>query len=484
MNDILFGSALSMADKMARGDISAVELLHLHFDRIDRLNPAINAIIWQDREAALAEARTCDAERASGRVRGHLHGVPVTVKESFDLAGSPTTWGYPDWRENIAVQDSDVVRRYRNAGAIVFGKTNVPTGLGGWQTFNEIYGETSNPWDLERSPGGSSGGSAAALAAGFSALEAGSDNGASIRAPAHYCGVFGLKPTWNAVSMRGHLPPGWLGDFDIGAGGPMARSAADLALAFDILEGPGRFDRQVRDYRSPADDRVRLSEFKVAVKLSDPVSPLDNAYAGSLARFAATLAEAGAKVIHDRQPEIESETHFLMYLKLLGASLSFGMTEQAANDLLALFADETDPGLRVGRNRYSSTNLSHRDWLKLDNDRRQARVAFDRLFDEVDILLMPVFATAAVPRKAGGQQYLRRMEINGTSQIETLQLFWAGYSGVVGLPSVVGPMDRIDGLPVGYQAVAGHGRDRTALAFARAVEREIAGFVAPPRMCS
>lgn len=192
MTDFLSGTAQAMSTAMASGDISAFELLQLHFDRVDMVNPVINAVIWQDRDATLAQARACDEERTSGVLRGPLHGI---VKESFDLAGSPTTRGIPEWSDNIPQEDSDAVKRYRAAGGIVYGKTNVPFKLVDWQSFNKIYGTTSNPWDQTRTPCGSSGGSAAAMATGMSALEIGSDIGSSIRNPAHYCGVFGLKPT-------------------------------------------------------------------------------------------------------------------------------------------------------------------------------------------------------------------------------------------------------------------------------------------------
>lgn len=480
MSDLLLGTAQNMATKISKRDISAVELLTLHFERIDQVNPTLNAVIWQDRDGALKDAKASDDELAGGQSRGPLHGVPITVKESFDLAGSPTTWGIPDWADNIRDTDSDAVKRYRAAGGIVFGKTNVPLKLVEWQSFNEIYGSTSNPWDITRTPGGSSGGSATALATGMSALEVGSDIGSSIRNPAHYCGVFGLKPTWNAVSMQGHLPEGWYGDIDIGVGGPLARSATDLTLATDILAGPSHFEGSQYTLDLPADPRTRLSEFKVALILGDDVSPIDTRYAAALSDFGDALERAGTTVVRDQKPQIDSETHFQMYLKMLGAALSFGMSDEDAANAIAPFVEAPDDVKHLGGTRMSGMNISHREWLELDNKRRIARLAFDAFFQDYDVILCPVCTGPAFEKDEVGLRPFRRIGVNGRQQLETLQLFWSGYSGVVGLPSVVGPMDRIAGLPVGYQAITGHGRDYTALAFARAVEAEIGGYTPPP----
>ena len=480
MTDLLTGTAQSMMAAMAKGTISSTELLQLHFDRVDQLNPSLNAVIWQDRTGALQQAHACDAERAKGQSRGPLHGLPITVKESFDLAGSPTTWGIPEWADNIRDTDSDAVARYRAAGGMIFGKTNAPLKLAEWQTFNAIYGTTSNPWDQTRTPGGSSGGSACALATGMSALEVGSDIGSSIRNPAHYCGVFGLKPTWNAVSMQGHLPEGWYGDIDIGVGGPMARSAGDLGVALDVLAGPSRFEGSQYTLGLPTDPRTRLSEFKVALMLGDDASPVEDAYLTALADFADKLEQVGATVIRNRLPQIDSEAHFSLYLKLLGAAMSFGLSDAEATATIAPFANAPDDVKRVGGLRMSGLDISHREWMDLDNQRRVARLAFDALFEDCDVILAPVCAGPAFLKDEVGSRQFRRIEVNGAPQLEPLQLFWSGYSGVVGLPSVVGPMDLIGGLPVGYQAITGHGRDYTALAFARAVENEVVGYTPPP----
>ena len=242
MNAYAFLPAHELALRIRRREISALELLQLYLRRIERHNPAVNAVVLLDADRALQRARAADAALARGETWGVLHGVPMTVKESFNLTGLPTCFGFEAYRDNKASSDALAVQRLQGAGAIVFGKTNLPVGMADWQTFNPVYGTTNNPWDLARGPGGSSGGSAAALAAGFGALELGSDIGASIRNPAHYCGVYGHKPTWGVVPLAGQqLHEGEVPDtMDIGVAGPMARSAFDLALAMDVLASPLR----------------------------------------------------------------------------------------------------------------------------------------------------------------------------------------------------------------------------------------------------
>ena len=231
MSSIVFKSAKQHAIAIQKRSIKAIDLLEAYFEQIDKFNPEINAVIWQNRKAAKEIARQIDKETAAGNFRGPLHGVPMTVKESFNLSGAPTTWGDPKNIHNIATTDSDAVARLRSAGAIVFGKTNVPLDLVEWQTFNKIYGTTNNPWDQTRTPGGSSGGSAAALSTGMSALEIGSDAGSSIRNPAHYCGIFGMKPTFKVVSSQGQCIEETHSESDISVVGPLARTAEDLKLS-------------------------------------------------------------------------------------------------------------------------------------------------------------------------------------------------------------------------------------------------------------
>ena len=222
--------------------IGCLELLDLYLQRVEQYNPKMNAIIFKDVEGARKRAKQADRALAKKEVWGPLHGVPMTIKESYDVAGMPTTWGVPQYKDNYPPKNALAVDRFLKAGVVLFGKTNVPLYLADWQSFNEIYGTTNNPWDVTRVPGGSSGGSAAALAAGLTGIDAGSDIGASIRNPAHYCGVYGHKPTYGVCSPRGHALPGVVAAADISCVGPMARSAEDIAIALEAMAGPDDID--------------------------------------------------------------------------------------------------------------------------------------------------------------------------------------------------------------------------------------------------
>src|SRR5690242_14284076 len=272
---LAFASAKTLASAIRRGKITSAALLNLYLDRIERYNPKLNAIIAMDVEAARKRARQADAALRKGTLWGPLHGVPMTIKESFDVAGLPTTWGLPEFKNHRAERNALAVQRYIDAGAIVFGKTNVPTLLADWQTFNEIYGTTNNPWDVTRVPGGSSGGAAAALAAGLTGLETGSDIGASIRDPAHYCGVYGHKPTYGICATNGQALPGKVAAQDIAVIGPLARSADDLELALKIIGGADAIDSRGWRLRLPTCTKKTLREFKVAVMLSADTAEVD-----------------------------------------------------------------------------------------------------------------------------------------------------------------------------------------------------------------
>jgi amidase len=240
MENLAFASALSLASKIRHKDISARELLEFYLQRVEHYNPRLNAIIFRQDEQARQRADAADAACARGEVWGPLHGVPMTIKEHFDWVGSPSTRGNPVYQHNYPQRNAVVVERLQTAGAIVFGKTNVPLMLADWQSFNDVYGTTNNPWDLTRVPGGSSGGAAAALTAGLTGLDLGGDIGGSLRNPAHYCGVFGHKPTYGIVPSQGVGLPGVYAPADMAVSGPLARSADDLAVALEVLaDGAG-----------------------------------------------------------------------------------------------------------------------------------------------------------------------------------------------------------------------------------------------------
>src|SRR5437660_906093 len=260
-----FRTAKQLASAVRKKKIGCLELLDLYLKRVEAQNPALNAIIATDIPGARKRAKAADNAIKAGKKLGPLHGVPMTIKESFDVEGYSSTYGDPAFKNYVAKKNSMVAQRMIDAGVNLFGKTNVPLNLADWQSYNEVYGSTNNPWDLSRTPGGSSGGSGAALAAGLTGIEAGSDVGGSVRNPASYNGVFGHKPTWGVVSGKGHTLNGRISQADITVCGPLARGAEDLEIAMDVIAGPDEIDRRGWTLALPRSKKKKLRDFKVAV---------------------------------------------------------------------------------------------------------------------------------------------------------------------------------------------------------------------------
>ncbi|MCG8505334.1 MAG: hypothetical protein MI755_12055, partial [Sphingomonadales bacterium] len=304
-SELGFMSAGELAALLRSGDISSVELTQYFIERIENYDQILNAVVVRDFERALEAAVEADRMLARGSVRGPLHGLPMTIKESYDIAGLPTTWGIPQAANNIAQADAVVVQRLKNAGAHFLGKTNVPINLGDFQSYNAIYGTTNNPWDTTRTPGGSSGGAAAAVAAGLTGLESGSDIGGSIRNPAHFCGVYGHKPTLGIISSRGHQPPGVPPSPqhpDLAVLGPLARSAEDLAASLDIVAGPDILNAPGWRLDLPAARMSSLSELRVAIWPDDPNSPVATEISDRVQEIGRVLANLGATVSDTARP--------------------------------------------------------------------------------------------------------------------------------------------------------------------------------------
>jgi amidase len=480
MDKLHWKSAADIARLIRGKKITAGEVLEHFFARVDRFNPKLNAIIWQDRERARARAKAADAALAKGDVWGPLHGVPMTIKESYNVAGSPTTWGDPAMKDNVTDGSALSVERLEKAGVVLFGKTNVPLMLADWQSNNAVYGTTNNPWNTDLVPGGSSGGSAAALASGMTGIDAGSDIGASIRNPAHYCGVFGLKPTWGVISPKGHTLPDVFAYSDISAVGPLTRGAEDLDLALDAMAGPDDIDGVAWKIDLPKCRAVSLKDLRVAVKLTDACSDVDTEYADKLQSLVDALAKKGAKV-KEIEPDLDTRRLHDVYVWLLRAATS-ARTPQSDIERWRNAALEAGVGkLPYVEQMVKGCTLSHREWLDLNNERMQLRRRFNAFFADWDVVLCPAAASAAWPHDQIGERWQRQITVDNKRVPTTDQLLWAGYSGVVYLPSTVGPAGLTRaGLPVGYQAIAASGRDKTATAFSRLVEREIVGFVPPP----
>lgn len=479
-----FKTAVELSAALAAKKISAVELAEDVIGRIERHDAKINAICVRDFERGLAAARSADAELARG-VRKPLLGLPMTVKESYNIAGLPTTWGDPAHQDFIPTEDALPISRVKDAGGVILGKNNVPLGLGDWQSYNDIYGTTNNPFDLGRTPGGSSGGASAALAAGYGPLSLGSDIGGSLRVPAFHCGVYAHKPTFDLVAMRGHTPPRLPplpSTRDLSVIGPMARCAADLSLLLDVIAGPDPLETG-KAYRLalPPPRHTEFKDFRVLLIDTDPVMPTDKVVRGTLEQLAANLAKVGVKI--DRSspllPDFAASSRIYMRMLMSFLSASFAPETFAGAQAAATALPAGDNSLAAERLR--GIALSHRDWLFADGGRSRLRAQWRELFKTYDAVICPIMPTPAYPHDHSDDQEKRRIRIDGKDYVYPDQLAWPGIATLPGLPATAIPTGFApDGLPVGVQIVGPWLEDRTPLRLAELIEREFGGFKPPP----
>jgi amidase len=479
-----FGTAVELSAALAAKKVSAVELAQDAIGRIERHDSRINAICVRDFERGLAAARAADAALARGEKKPLL-GIPLTVKESFNIAGLPTTWGIPAQKDFTPAEDALSISRVKDAGGVILGKTNVPLGLGDWQSYNDIYGTTNNPFDLGRTPGGSSGGSSAALAAGYGPLSLGSDIGGSLRVPAFHCGVYAHKPTFNLVPARGHTPPPLPPlpfERDLSVIGPMARSAADLSLLLDAIAGPDPLDAgKAYKLALPPPRHSELKNFRVLLIDTDPVMPTDKVVRGTLETLAANLGKAGVRVERHSPllPDFAASTR--LYMRMLMSFLAASFTPEVYAGAQAAAAALPPGDLSLGAERLRGMALSHRDWVISDGGRSRLRAQWRELFNIYDAVICPVMPTPAYPHDHSADQETRRIKIDGKDYVYPDQLSWPGIATLPGLPATAIPSGLSpDGLPVGVQIVGPWLEDRTPLKLAELIEREFGGFVPPP----
>lgn len=481
MSDIAYLPAYELAQRVAAKEIGCVELFDHLQARVERHNEAVNAVVTFDVERARERAMEADRALARNESFGPLHGLPMTVKEAFDVDGLVTSWGAPLFEDNVAGGTAAVVRKLIDAGAVVYGKTNVPYRLTDWQTFNPLFGTTNNPWDTSRAPGGSSGGAAAALATGMTPLEVGSDIGGSIRNPAHFCGVCGHKPSFGALPQEGHWLPGAHADPDINVVGPMARSVADLEQAVALMAGPNRFDEAAWRLELPPPRAERLGDFRVAVWLDDPCCEVDRSITDRIQAIADRLGQAGARVDDRARPAIDSREGFALFVQLLRGVTTSVLTDEehlAFRREAERFGQDDDSYAARGAR---AAVQSHRQWFAANEARNDMRLRWADFFRDVDVILCPVAASPAYPHDQERPRPARRIQVNGHEVSYNDQIFWAGFFGVSYLPGTVIPMGLTDGgLPVGLQIVGPYLGDRTTLALARLLEAELPGFTPPP----
>ena len=459
LTEILLRSATDAADLLRRREITSRDLTAALLARIDALNPAVNAVVELRREAALREAAAADDALARGDAVGSLHGVPMTVKEAFNTAGLHTTWGNPAFKDYIADWDATVVGRLKQVGAIIVGKTNVAFMLEDFgQTTNALYGVTNNPWDLTHTPGGSSGGAGAAVAAGMSFLDYGSDLVGSIRIPASFCGVYGLRPSVGTVPLTGFQPPGPPAGRSemtyLSAVGPLGRSAGDLRVALHATAGPEPPAARAYGWTLSPPRHTRLEAFRVGVVLDHPQAPVASEVAAPLSDAVDALARAGATIVEGWPEGVDPIQQYA----------AFGFH-------LQLFFAFQGPGERFER-------LA--EFVEQEKQRVAARAAWGRYFDGVDVFLCPTNFTPAFPHDS--RPFAERtVATSEGEQPYTNQSFWVSPAALPGLPAVAAPVGKTPGgLPVGVQIIGPLYEDDTALTFAELLGGVVGGWEPPP----
>jgi amidase len=475
-----FESATTLVERLRERKIGSRELLEYFIRRIERYGERINAVIVRDFERARERADAADQAIQRGDRLGPLHGLPMTVKESFHLAGTATTLGFPEYRDNMATTNAVVIDRLLAAGAVIFGKTNVPPGLMDGQSWNEIYGRTNNPWDVSRTPGGSSGGSAAALAAGLTGLELGSDIASSIRNPSHYCGVFGHKPTYGICPQRGHMLLETFQAVDIGVVGPLARSAKDLELELSVIAGPAGVEASAYSLALPRARQRQLKDFRVAIVLDDAFARVDHRVREQLTQLKGFLVKEGASVVEGERPAFDTEEYYRLFMVLLRAAGAAGLTDDEFTRDAALAQGTSLATRDMARlNAYGAT-LAHRDWLRLHERRLRYGERWRQFFERFDLLLCPTLSTPAFPHTSVPPQD-RTLTVDDREEPFENQLLWAGLAGVAYLPASVAPIGLSpEGLPVGVQIIGPQYGDLTCLKFAQLLEERYRAFVPPP----
>jgi amidase len=479
-----FKTATELSAALVAKKVSSVELAQDAIGRIERHDGKINAVCVRDFERGLEAARAADAALARGETRPLL-GIPLTVKESYNVAGLPTTWGFPPQKDFKPAEDALSVSRVKQAGGVILGKTNVPVGLGDWQSYNDIYGTTNNPFDLGRTPGGSSGGSAAALAAGYGPLSLGSDIGGSLRVPAFHCGVYAHKPTFALVPSRGHTPPPFPPlplDRDMAVVGPMARSAADLSLLLDVMAGPDPMEAGVAyKLALPPSRHAALKDFRVLVIDSDRLLPTSVSVHTAIEKLAANLGKAGVTVTRQSPLLPDFAETSRLYMRLLMSFLGAFFPPEAVTGAQAGAARLSSDDKSLAAERLRGMVLSHRDWVLADGARAGLRARWRELFKNFDAVICPIMPTPAYPHDHSPDQEARRIDIDGKDYVYPDQLAWPGIATLPGLPATAIPIGLSpEGLPVGVQIVGPWLEDRTPLRLAELIEREFGGFVPPP----
>ena len=477
--DLDFAPALEVARRIKAKQVSSLELTRRTFARIDRYNPKVNAFTYQMRDQALAQARAADAALLRGGQVGPFHGVPVCVKEAFGVKGEPDTWGIVALKGSKARENSAAVQRLLDSGAVLIGGTNVPLNLKDWQSFNDIYGTTNNPWDLTRTPGGSSGGSAAALAAGLSYLSIGSDIGGSLRVPASFCGIFSHKPTLDLVSTDGLLPGGSLESPGFSTGlavaGPMARSARDLMTALNVLGCPEGYKRKAWSWKLPPPRKRSLKEFRVGYVFDSPMASPTSEVRPLLEGAVKAIEHTGARLRPGWPAGYDLSEAYNNFMFLLSAFYySVEGTQVQEADRKSYQQNPQDPSAAGALSSYA-------DWQQQHFRQLAFRALWQKYFEQIDVFLMPACFTVAIHHDHTSDISTRIIHTPYVDRPYMQLMPWMVTATLTGCPATAAPIGLCSsGLPVGIQILGPFWEDATPIEFAALLSDEIGAFVPPP----
>jgi amidase len=476
-----FGTAAEAVRALRSGVISSRELTAHVYARIKQHNAKVNAFVTLTEERAMQRAKEADEALAKKKPLGPLAGLPMLIKDSFATAGVRTTSGFKPLENHVPAEDAVAVARLKRAGVVIVGKTNLPALAADIQSYNEIAGVTNNPWDARRTSGGSTGGGAAALAAGFGFLELGSDIGGSIRTPSNFCGVYGHKPTLGVVPSTGHIPPlpGQVEALaDLPVVGPMARSAEDLKTELEIIAGPEPGEDIAYRWALPAPRRAKLADYRLGFVLDDPSCPLTAGVKEVLTNAVDALRKKGARLVEGWPPGVSPTATFDLYFKLLAAFFSPEAKPEETEGLKGAF---NSPFGRYAKLWVEGTTASHKDWLALTGERLKARAAWQSYFKTHDAFLMPANFMPAFAHDHAPFLFGRVVE-TAEGKRSYVDLFrWISFATLTGCPATVAPAGRTkENLPVGIQIMGPFLEDATPIDVAARLADAVGGFVAPP----
>jgi amidase len=475
-----FLSAAGAADEIRKKNISSLEITKMVLERIKRYDPKINAIIVLSEEKALERAREADGALAKGENWGVFHGVPITIKDAFQIEGVVTTAGAPFLKDYIPELDATAVARLKKSGAVILGHTNVPFMLSDHQSFNEIYGRTNNPWNLDRTPGGSTGGGAAAVAAGLSYLSLGSDIGGSIRVPAHFCGIFGHKPTVDLIPQRGHIPPipgtPPSPSSELPVAGPLARSAEDLHLALSVCGGPDIPDNVAYSWKLPEPRKKNSKKYKIKYILDHPDCPISSEITPLMEQTIQEFKNNGLDIEEGWPGDVNPGEQYLNYLYLLMGAMSAGLPKEEIEKMKAIPSSQRTPSQSL---QIQAISDSHIQYNRRESNRLRARMIWQKFFKEYDAFILPTAFVPAFPHtiKPWEERLLETPE--GQRPFNDM-LFWISFATHTGLPASVFPIGvSKSGLPVGLQVIGPYLEDATPIDIAGKLN-EIMGGIRHP----